>query len=92
MKNTTHNSHEALSLNTRLAFGFAGVAMLGFFLATASSPLGAAVYLPLLSVFPVLLALQGGNPLAGFRTNKFAPKRCVRSAHEFSMSPKYKGA
>jgi len=92
MKNTTHNSHGALSLNTRLAFGFTGVAMLGFFLATASGSLGAAVYLPLLSVFPVLLALQGENPWAGLRSNKFAPKRSVRRAHEFSMLPKYKNA
>ena len=92
MKNTTNRSHETLSLNTLLAFGFAGVAMLGFFLATASGPLGAAVYLPLLSVFPVLLASQGGNPLADLRTNRFAPRRSVRRTHEFSVLPKYKGA
>ena len=92
MKNTTHRSHETFSLNTRLAFGFTGVALLGFFLATASGPLGAAAYLPLLSVFPVLFALQGGNPLAGLRTNRFAPRRSGRRAHEFSVLPKYKGA
>ena len=74
MKNITHRSQEALNLNTRLAFGIAGVAMLGFFLATASGPLGAAVYLPLLSVFPVLLALQGENPWAGLNIKRSSAK------------------
>ena len=73
MKNT---NSENLSLNTRLALGFAGLAMLGFFMATVGGPLGAAVYLPLLSVFPILLALQGGNPLA-----KLFSTRSSRSAH-----------
>jgi hypothetical protein len=74
MKNTTRRNHATLSLNTRLALGFSGVAMLGFFLATASGPLGAEVYLPLLSVIPVLLALQGGNPLAGLIDGRTSAK------------------
>jgi len=67
MKNITQGTNEDFSLNTRLALGTAGVAMLGYFLTTTVAPLGAAVFLPLLAVFPLLLALQGGNPLASLR-------------------------
>jgi len=81
MKNTTQGNKEDFSMNTRLALGTAGVVMLGYFFATASSPLGATVYLPLLSVFPVLLAVQGGNPFAGLLNSWFSakPRRSTRS-------------